>query len=446
MRNGFSVLLGWLGAFALVIGSAAPWFQVPQATSNDFGLTFAVAAREAPASIAFRALCLMAGLAVIAYQMRGAPERRWIGAGSAALLALLLLFPHAVMIWCPVTSAEATWLHLQHKSLTWFGGDVFGLQEIKELAWKDRVYASDLLDQATSTSTPSWFPTAVPFGSLSDLAQWFGYSNTYCQFVRPGWGISLAGAMIVLLSAGKKEGRADAGVVRAAIVAASAVLGVGVAGACMSAAFSALELDRARAAAERGLPELAIERMDLATRLVPVLGQSSDLALQRGLLESRLGRDTPRASLYRAKVLSASGMTDEAESILGTIVVTDLATGSVRREALRGLLRRGIRQLNSGENARAVQSLETVLRADPCNLKGNYVLQLGYLRARRFDSLRELGVRMRETYRYFGDETKLPVLAATQENAAYAAFLEDNPVAAHALWKTLGDTRALRQR
>ncbi len=186
--------------------------------------------------------------------------------------------------------------------------------------------------------------------------------------------------------------------------------------------------------------------MDLATRLVPVLGQSSDLALQRGLLESRLGRDTPRASLYRAKVLSASGMTDEAESILGTIVVTDLATGAVRREALRGLLRRGIRQLNSGENARAVQSLETVLRADPCNLKGNYVLQLGYLRARRFDSLRELGVRMRETYRYFGDETKLPVLAATQENAAYAAFLEDNPVAAHALWKTLGDTRALHQR
>src|SRR5205814_2125845 len=115
------------------------------------------------------------------------------------------------------------------------------------------------------------------------------YSNTFCQFVRAGWGLCLLGSFCLLLSVGKRQGRPDIDTMRRSLAAGGAVLGAGAIMALSAVTFSALELDWARDATERGLPEIAIDHIDLVTRVVPALGQSSELALQRGLLEDRLG-------------------------------------------------------------------------------------------------------------------------------------------------------------
>jgi hypothetical protein len=102
-----------------------------------------------------------------------------------------------------------------------------------------------------------------------------------------------------------------------------------------------------------------------------------------------------------------------------------------------------MRKLNAGETESSIQSLETVLNADAANLKANYVLQLAYLRASRFDSLRSLARTMRKTYLSFSDDRRLPIMATAQENLAYASYLENDPMGAQKVWATLCDPKYL---
>jgi hypothetical protein len=206
------------------------------------------------------------------------------------------------------------------------------------------------------------------------------------------------------------------------------------------AALVGLEIDRARSAVEEGRPMKGLARLETATLLLPLLRENSDIVLERGVLEARLGRQTPAARFYRAKVLQSEGLLDEAEETFGSLLVSE-PDGAIRRESGRGVLRRGIRKLNAGEVGSAIQSLEAVLNADAANLKANYVLQLAYLRSVRFDSLRSLARTMRRTYGFFSSDLRLPILGTAQENVAYAAYLENDPMGAHTLWATLCDPK-----
>jgi hypothetical protein len=435
-----------LGALLIAGSALLPWFQLPEAVARGPGLSLAVVGREAPATYVFKIIVVLAlvGLGLVAYRVRDARLRRRRAAQvSGATLAFLFFFPHAVMVECPVTSAKASWLHTQHESLTWFGGDVFSLQETKDLDWKNRVTVADVLDEATTTNVPQWSPDAVPFGSLRDLFEWFGYSNSFCQFAKTGWGLALLGWLAVVLASVRPSGDPDERLARDALRSAGLVVAPAVVLALLPAVIGGWEIDRARDAGERGEAALALDRMRLATAVVPILGQTSEIALQRGLLASRLGEDTPEATLYQARVLETQGKREEAETFFASLLSDDAVPGPVRREAARGILRRGIRELNSGETVPAIQSLEAVLAADPCDVKANYVLELAYLRAARFASVADLAVRLRATYRFFRDDAKMSVLASAQENVAYAAYLQDRPAEAHALWQTLGDSKRL---
>jgi hypothetical protein len=438
---------GVLGAALLVASVALPWFQVPDASIHDRSVVVAVIGRPAPASLGFKAVLVLAAIAAVVVARRRSWDVdracRTVAVGCGVLLGVLIFFPHAVMVWCPASAGRANWLHVQHRSLTWFGGDVFGLQETKDRDWKSRVPAADVLDQATALNTPSLDPAPVPFGNLQDLSQWFGYSNAFCQFARIGWGLGIGGCMILVVASLRRRGDLDVSLLRSTLAASGITVATGCALALAPAVLAGIQLDRARAAAVRGEAGLALDRIDLATRLLPILRQSSDVTLERGLLEARLGIPSPEAALYGAKVLQRDGRYEEADSIYGSLVVSDDSGDAVLREAARGLLRRGIRQFNSGEASASIASLEAVLRADPCNVKANYVLQLAYLRAGRFDALRDIAGRMRDTYHFFSDDTKLPILAAMQENLAIADYLNGEPAAALAAWQTLGDPKRI---
>jgi hypothetical protein len=173
-----------------------------------------------------------------------------------------------------------------------------------------------------------------------------------------------------------------------------------------------------------------------------MLRENGDVALQRGVLEARLGKQTPEARFYQAKMLQSEGLLDEAEETFGFLLVSE-PDGPIRREAARAILRRGIRKLNAGETGSSIQSLESVLNADAANLKANYVLQLAYLRDSRFDSLRALARTMRRTYLFFSSDLRLPIMATAQENVAYAAYLENDPAGAQTVWATLSDPKYL---
>jgi hypothetical protein len=131
---------------------------------------------------------------------------------------------------------------------------------------------------------------------------------------------------------------------------------------------------------------------------------------------------------------------EQAEETFGSLLASE-PDGPVRRESSRSILRRGIRKLNAGEVGSAIHSLETVLNADAANMRANYVLQLAYLRVSRFDSMRSLARTMRRTYLFFSDYMRIPIMATAQENVAYAAYLENDPMGAQTVWSTLCDPK-----
>jgi hypothetical protein len=79
----------------------------------------------------------------------------------------------------------------------------------------------------------------------------------------------------------------------------------------------------------------------------------------------------------------------------------------------------------------AIQTLEGVLRRDPCDIKASYAIQLAYLRTGDSTAVRGLGLRMRSTYAFFNSLDRLPVIGAVEENVMYAAYLSGDVTAAH---------------
>jgi hypothetical protein len=384
-----------------------------------------VTGREAAATVPFKLLALAGVAAVAVIRARARRPRRAAAAGAAVLLAILLLFPHCVTVWCPEAAGEASWLHAQHRSVSWYGGDVYGLQEYKGSDSRERVHASDLLAPEDPLRTPAWSPMAVPFGEPRDLFDWFGYSIWFPEFAGLGWGLALAGGLLVLLGFCRNERGPSASALWVAGRAGLATLATGVVVVLLPAAACASRLAQAHRAVSLGRYSEAETLLNSAGALAPVVRENSDFILERGLVRQRIGLESPEADLYQAKVLQAEGRLDRADVLFGALLRRPReSSGPVRREALRALLRRAIRQLNSGETSSARNELEAVLRSDPCNLKANYVLQLALLRTGELDRLPALVSRMRAVYRLIHVNTKLPVLAAAQENLAYAAFLQ----------------------
>jgi hypothetical protein len=440
-----ALVLGALGGLLLLLALLLHWFYYPVSGPPTPQLPFAVVGREAPATILFKlvSIAAIASGALWARRSAGADAARCVAARvSAALFCLLLFYPHAVMVWCPATSAKVQWLESQHAQLTRRTGDDSVLSEVKKYEWKNRVYPIDLPNRVDTMNAPALSPMAIPFGGLSQLFDWFGYSNAFCEFASKGWGLSLLGSFLVFLASCRARDGLDYAPLRAGARAGGAVIGVGAAMALAAAALEGLELDRARSAVEEGRPAVGLARLETATRLLPLLRESSEIALQRGILEAGLGRPTPAAQFYRAKVLQSEGLLDEGDETFGSLLVSQ-PDGPIRRESERAILRRGVRKLNAGEVGSAIHSLEAVLQADAASPKANYVLQLAYLHVSRFDSLRAVARTMRRTYLFFSSDLRLPIMATAQENLAYASYLENDAMGAHTLWATLSDPKYL---
>jgi hypothetical protein len=440
MRISLDAALVAAGAALLVTSVAMHWFGVPDAPPSAPDAPLVVALREAPATLVFKALCLGALVAAGLLARRTADRRRVV----AGLAAVLLLYPHAVMVWCPATAARAAWLEDQHTSLVWAGGDMWSGDEDKRFAWKGRVYVAPIAAEIRVVRTPAFEPVATPFGDIHDLLDWFGYSNPFCLFVRAGWAAALGGCVLMLAGLARGEGRAGRRALGDCVRAGCASAAIAGALALAPAAACAVVLALARSAASRGEYVKSLGLVRASTRLLPVLAANTDVVAEIGLLETRLGVKSLQADLYAARARAAVGDFDVADEIFTAIARDPRSPLVVRREAVRGLLQRGIRLLNSGETNAAAALLEAVLDADPCAVKANYALELAYLRAGRFASVEPLAARMRRVYGAFGTLTKMPVLGAVDENVADARYLSGDVAGAYAAWQLLSNPKALR--
>jgi hypothetical protein len=437
-----SFAVGALGVLLLLASVGLPWFGVPHAISHVPDAV-TIKARDAPVTPLFKGLCVVA-LVASGWAARRAARSRWVAAQIAAgLFGILLLYPHAVVVWCPEIAGEAAWLRAQHASLTWGGGDVWISGEYKYFGWKDRVYVAPMPVETAVMRTPALSPEAVPFASLHDLMNWFGYSNTFCFFVSGGWGLALVGSVLLLIAVVRRQEGADMRSVLAACRVGATVFGAALALCLVPAGLCGLAIEGARNAAERGLLGVSRDRLQLAARLLPMIRQNGEVVDQIGFLDARLGKPTAEAALHEAKVLEQEGKPDQAQQAFAA-VLRDHRDGAIGREAVRGLLARAIDMLNSGRATDAVAILETVLAADPCNVKANYALEAAYLRVHRLERIGELAARMRAIYKHVTAITKVTVLASAQENLADAAYLQGDALAAHLAKKKLSDPKLIR--
>jgi tetratricopeptide (TPR) repeat protein len=426
------------GIAMLALAAGIPWFEIPAEIEITPGGAERCVTVKPWIAAPYRLVCLGAAALLIRGHANGRRRPDHVAVAAALLLVGLFFFPYFVMVWDPAAAARASWLHMQHLSMVSPTGDFSINQEFAaQSLWREPIYVPDTPRQVSLFKTLGgiWNPgmldragqgdavTELQLGQLLVLFEAFGYSDRFCQFIRPGWFVAMAGALGVLLS------ECIAGGVlrpRRLLAALRAGLWAGVAGGALGAVplvAAILALDRAREATARGSYEAAERHLRRAAAVLPTIGEDTYYVVQLGLLHWRLGRlDSTYARAFLAQMLERQGHYAQALEIYQDLLGRVPRDSAVHREACRAVYRAGINALNSGRTDRAIDLLETVLAHEACNLKANLALQLAYLRTSRRRDLERLVKRIEAIYAYFQFPTKELVLAFSEENLTFAAF------------------------
>ncbi len=389
------------GVACLAIAALSHWFLVPGAIEP--GVTWI-----------FRGLCV-AAVVTTRFTRRG------------ALLLALLLYPSAILHTSPGVAAGAAWLWHQHDQLTGYAGDIFTSQEMRDATWQQRIVVCDTPIPNRIIPLPVWSAGSFEWSRFFEIADWLGFSAWFSQCLARGWVLAMAGAALLFLTAPSFGSRSIA----RCLVAASVVFAL----ATLPFFLCGHLLARARDLSQRGHLTEALTTLDRAARVLPAIGEDGAFFLQRGALENALHFTTPAAELFRARQLEEDGDRQQAQAAMLAALRVAEPGGVRQRELVRSLLADAIDALNSGQTHSAIASLESVLNADPCNLKANYALQIACVRAGRLEALRPLAARMRETYRFLNTPMKRSVLAAAHEHLAFAELENGASAAALAEWR-----------
>jgi tetratricopeptide (TPR) repeat protein len=263
-------------------------------------------------------------------------------------------------------------------------------------------------------------------GRLTDLCDWLGYTEAYCQFSRLGWYLALLGAFSVLVSsciAERPDQRRIGHVVRVVFFVAAA-----------AAAFiwtisfwAAWHVRNAEACVRQARYDDALEQLERAQQLLPILHYDANLIAQRGCLYEEIGQsDRLEARLYRASTYERENRLIEANALYLALLGETAPNSPCQREACRAVLRDAIHALNSGSVGRAMEELHMVLQADPTSIKAIYVLQLACVRTGKRDELLELGGRLETVCLRFQHPLKDAVRSAGHHNNFVSALDRDD--------------------
>jgi hypothetical protein len=413
------------GFLALFMAVRKPWFSVPIAPPKGATAVSEILDSVPGCTVWFQAIVAMGAICIAASWLM---NRQWTVMSTliASFLCLIpLSYPYFVMVRSPENSADAAWLQAQYDNLTWLGGDIHANAEYANMGWKSKTYFIDIPKQLSVINLPSWSPWEIGVHRCEDLMHWLGYSNAFCQFMGQGWAMAIVGGVFLFLASLQSHGklifqRAGIALILFSTVAILAAI-VG-----WSLPFQAAREIReaAELCSQQQYPE-SQKHLDRAVAWLPVLGQGTYYVAQRGVLDREQKIESDFATLQRAIALEKGARYDQAFSLIEPLVESEIA--SVRREALRAIMRFAIQDYNCARFELSRERFELVLRHQPCNVKLIYLLQLQGIREARIDSVNIMRDRMIETSNRLNFGTKTILRAASQQNAATASGLQGDP-------------------
>ena len=318
----------WLG-----LSASSSWFDVPVSlvieSSTELGEVLRV---DAAAPAVTRFFQAAATIVVILILFRIGNRLRWgnrlsalgithsVGRPQSSVavtiasvwLVVAASYPFFVMIREPEIAAHATWLQMQHDNLIWLGGDINTSQELSRTGWKSKVYVVDAPRQLSVMKLPSWSPTEIGMNRFSELVEWLGYSNAFCQFVRRGWKLAMIGGVALLLVTYFENWELQLGRVGYS-VGLIAMLSAAFAVAAWSVPFAASrQIARAAGNTTSGNFSAAVQDLDRVAAILPVIAHDTYYVAQRGLLDCRLGDDSAYAKLFTAVQSESEGRFHQA--------------------------------------------------------------------------------------------------------------------------------------
>jgi len=384
----------------------------------------------------YQILCLIVSLSIIIFYFLD--KTSWRARVSKLLtyfLLFLFLFPFLLQTFSPNSVSRAAWLNSQHQNLSWLGGDIYTTQEYASYSFKNKLFVVDSPRDIGVFAFPYWNSETFSLGVISELVNWLGYSNHFCQFAKKGFFLSILGSLLLLILCLRRGSSIDFRLGSKLLKANSklALLSVGFVAALVLASGFFVSLAQQRAM--RGEYQESRDMLLLAGRFLPVLASNSSFVYQLGLLDTKLGINSEYGQVFNAKSRLESGKELQALDVIEPLIDSGSAAG---REARRLLTRIAIEKVNSDKLTQAETHISRVLKREPSAIKANYVAQLISLRRENLGSLAALLRVQREVYSYFNTRGKKTVLASGYENEALLNLKLEKLEAADSAWKSKG--------
>jgi hypothetical protein len=426
-RLRFDRALAPAGAALLLWASTQPWFRVPSHWDATQG-TWALLTPTSEAG--FQDLSGILGVMLLSAWALGQCANLAPALLATVGLMLVGLFPCAVVVHDAEVGGAASWFERTHRSLVWLGGDIALSNGASESLTEEDVLISDQPASFRALPSPQRLTRDEPLSLLAPATEWLGYGNVFAAFARSGWLAAVLGLLLVIVGCAFTADRPRARLGECA----AAVIG-GLVATTALALIPVFRAARAMDAAERatgmGQPATALTHLEAAATALPLFGEDSHYLAQHGLLSRRAGlADAPTARLYLARVRESQVTPAVAAESLRSVLASDDADVSVRREAARALARVGALALNSGQLAAgraALEDAQALLAADP---KLEAALQLTWLRTGELELLERSAERVAALYETVSLPSGGAVVALALERVARARLAAGDATAA----------------
>ena len=423
-----------VGALCVIYSLFDEWFCVPlEAHASGWDLSRASSERS------FKiVLALLSGAVAISVRQ----GKTALACHLVSLCFLTLLgFPRECVVSDSITAVNAGWFEQSHASLAWLGGDVALSQGVAEDLFLSDVLLSDAPYSFHACPNPMELSGSPGLREVTDLFSWLGFTDAFAAFVCRGWVLGLAGVFLLACAAGtlscdRRNFTKSLGLSLGTWAA------FGMVASLWPVILAGEELEAAEEFANSGLYLAAIEKMEDASEVLPVLSFDTRFIAQVGLLRARAGMDQDAgARLYTARLREPIESGASSRGVYRSIVLDAEVDPSVRREAARSLARVGYISLNTGdykEGASDLRVARLVLGNDPKIL---LALQLVSLREGDDLGLERQFAQARMLYRNVNLPTRDSVIAFGLNGLARSKWAKGDASAAFELSAMKGRPR-----
>jgi tetratricopeptide (TPR) repeat protein len=416
----------------LILSLPLHWFPVPVGLEErPVGVWKAVTA-EPITTFWFKTVLIAMLVLVFTFlwrrRKRGAPinwSAPMISAGAFIAALVLLLFPAMTIQRCVSVTARATWLQMQHISLTWLGGDSFNAPEYADKPLEADIDVKNLPRAFTILPPPPLNLADFRLAKFTEILNWLGYTTAFCQLASAGWFCAAFGSILLVIGFIRKTEAADrpsrpplGGSLLWCTILGLPVIGLLALGPVYLAGRA---LDKAREASANGRFAQALNCLDESEKWLPSLSYQTDSLYQRGWLDRQLGRQSAWARLGSAMREETEGFDDRAFRHYRELLDSRFPE-AVQGEAFRDVLRLSLNDFNGGLVNRAQASFSQLVALDSTCLKALYALQLTSLKTGQGDQLARVVSQFSAIYKCFQSPEKEAILALAHRHLAELAF------------------------